>query len=95
MEVFERLLLEANYSTSKTEFLVDGFKDGFDLGYRGREKNPQKSSKFKIKSGQPDHALEQNYERSGKNRYTGPYSTIPFDYYIQSPVGLVLKDGGE
>ena len=54
----------------------------------------RRAPNLKIKSGQPDHTLEQNYERSGKNRYTGPYSTIPFDYYIQSPVGLVPKDGG-
>ena len=28
-------------------------------------------------------------------RYAGPFSDIPFEYYIQSPVGLVPKDGGK
>ena len=28
-------------------------------------------------------------------RYTGPFSSIPYDYFIQSPVGLVPKDGGK
>ena len=27
-------------------------------------------------------------------RYAGPFSKIPYEYYIQSPVGLVAKDNG-
>ena len=27
-------------------------------------------------------------------RYAGPFDTIPFKYYIQSLIGLVLKDNG-
>ena len=26
-------------------------------------------------------------------RYAGPYEEIPYEYYIQSPIGLVPKDG--
>ena len=29
-----------------------------------------------------------------EERYAGPYKEIPFDNYIQSPIGLVPKDGG-
>ena len=28
-------------------------------------------------------------------RYAGPFSEIPFENYIQSPIGLVPKDGGK
>ena len=28
-------------------------------------------------------------------RYAGPYGDIPYEYYIQSPIGLVPKDGGK
>ena len=28
-------------------------------------------------------------------RYAGPFTKIPFDHYIQSPIGLVPKDGGK
>ena len=28
-------------------------------------------------------------------RYAGPFSEIPFDSYIQSPIGLVPKDNGK
>ena len=30
-----------------------------------------------------------------ENRYAGPFEEIPFDHYIQSPIGLVPKDGGK
>ena len=29
------------------------------------------------------------------NRYSGPFKEVPFDNYVQSPIGLVPKDGGE
>ena len=28
-------------------------------------------------------------------RYTGPFDSPPFEHYIQSPIGLVPKDGGK
>ena len=30
-----------------------------------------------------------------ENRYAGPFEKLPFDNYIQSPIGLVPKDGGQ
>ena len=30
-----------------------------------------------------------------ENRYAGPFEHIPFDNYIQSPIGLVPKNGGK
>ena len=30
-----------------------------------------------------------------EGRYAGPFESIPFDSYIQSPIGLVPKDGGK
>ena len=29
-----------------------------------------------------------------KRRYAGPFKDIPFEHFIQSPIGLVLKDNG-
>ena len=31
----EKLLVETNYDKRKTKYLVDGFTNGFDLGYEG------------------------------------------------------------
>ena len=30
-----------------------------------------------------------------KGRYAGPFETVPFEFFIQSPIGLVPKDGGK
>ena len=28
-------------------------------------------------------------------RYTGPYEKVPYEFFIQSPIGLVPKDKGK
>ena len=35
VDILQRLLEEANYDRGKTQFLVEGFKLGFSLGYEG------------------------------------------------------------
>ena len=34
----EQLLIETKYPKNKTKKLIDGFRNGFDLGYRGPTK---------------------------------------------------------
>ena len=34
-KTFERLLKETNYDAKETDFLIRGFKEGFDVGYQG------------------------------------------------------------
>ena len=36
-DMLERLLSEADYNKEKTMFLVNGFKNGFSLGYHSEE----------------------------------------------------------
>ena len=40
---FERLLLASEYNLDKTEFLLDGFKNGFDIEYQGPTKRQSTS----------------------------------------------------
>ena len=35
VDMFQQLLLESNYDQAKTEYLVTGFRNGFDLCYEG------------------------------------------------------------
>ena len=35
-EAFQQLLTESKYDEEKTKFVIDGFKNGFDLGYRAK-----------------------------------------------------------
>ena len=43
-DMLEKLLVESNYDKGETEFLVQGFKEGFDIQYRG---NPRRQSRSK------------------------------------------------
>ena len=91
----EKLLNESNYDKEKTRYLVDGFKHGFDLGYRGPKLVQQKSNNLKFSIGDKTELWNKVMKEVKEKRYAGPFSEIPFDHYIQSPIGLVPKDGGK
>ena len=90
----QRLLKTSGYDQQKTKILIDGFKCGFDLGYRGPEKRRDTSSNIPIREGVG--SLTELWNKVMKevkeHRYAGPFEELPFDYYVQSPIGLVPKD---
>ena len=90
----ELLLNESNHDATKTQFLVNGFKDGFDLGYRGPKLIRQKSRNLKFTIGNKTELWNKVMKEVEAKRYAGPFEEIPFDNYIQSPIGLVPKDKG-
>ena len=91
----ESYLMETKYDTKETKFLVDGFRNGFDLGYRGPEQIQQTSNNLKFTIGDKIELWNKVMKEVKEKRYAGPFKTIPFDNYIQSPIGLVPKDGGK
>ena len=91
----EQFLKKTNYDKKETEFLVNGFRNGFDLGYRGPEKIKQTSNNLKFTIGDKIELWNKVMKEVKENRYAGPFETIPFEHYIQSPIGLVPKDGGK
>ena len=91
----QHLLQETNYNEFETKFLVSGFKEGFSLEYNGPEKVRINAPNLKFRGVGDEVVLWNKIMKEVRvKRYAGPYSSIPFDYYIQSPVGLVPKDGG-
>ena len=91
----QRLLLETGYDSTKTQFLIDGFSNGFDLGYRGPENVKQTSNNLKFTIGDKIELWNKVMKEVQLKRYAGPFEKIPFENYIQSPIGLVPKDGGK
>ena len=92
----EELLIESQYDKDKTAFLIEGFKQGFDIGYRGPENVQIKSPNLKFREVGNENMLWNKVMKEVKlKRYAGPFKDIPFDNYIQSPIGLVPKDGGK
>ena len=96
VEKLHELLCESHYNEDETKYLIDGFVNGFDLGYRGPEQIQQKSPNLKIPNGVgSERILWIKVMKEVKlKRYAGPFEQIPFEFYIQSPIGLVPKDNG-
>ena len=88
-------LEETKYNKTESEFLIDGFQNGFDLGYKGPENIQQTSNNLKFTIGDKIELWNKVMKEVKELRYAGPFKKIPFENYIQSPIGLVPKDGGK
>ena len=91
----QKLLHQTNYDQEETKFLVKGFQEGFDLGYRGPKEIKQTSQNLKFTIGDKIELWNKVMKEVKEKRYAGPFEDIPFENYIQSPIGLVPKDGGK
>ena len=94
VERLEQLLKESQYDQWKTEYLVDGFRNGFSLGYAGRTDIKMESENLKFHIGNKTELWNKVMKEVKEKRYAGPFPSIPFEHYIQSPIGLVPKNGG-
>ena len=80
----------------KTDYLVEGFTDGFTLGYQGSENVRITSPNLKFTIGSELELWNKVMKEVKALRYAGPFEKIPYDdNFIQSPIGLVPKDNGK
>ena len=86
------LLNEANYNQTETEFLYHGFVNGFSLQYSGNRKVKRLAPNLKFHVGNSTVLWNKIMKEVKLKHFAGPYTEIPFQYYIQSTVGLVSKD---
>ena len=94
VDVLEEMLIQADYNREKTEFLIQGFREGFDIGYQGVECVKMTSPNLQLRIGSETELWNKVMKEVELKRYAGPFESIPFEYFIQSPIGLVPKDGG-
>ena len=94
---FEQLLTESEYDSEESRFLLDGFRNRFDIGYEGPSVRRSESQNIPFSPG-----VGNKFELWSKimkevkvGCYTGPFDRIPYDHYIQLPIGLVPKAGGK
>ena len=95
VDVYEQMLVQAKYDKVKTAKLVDGFRNSFSLGYQGDMKVRRLAPNLKLRIGNETILWNKVMKEVKEGRYAGPYEVPPFDYFIQSPIGLVPKDGGK
>ena len=92
---FVELLSIADYDPQKIQFLKDGFTNGFDIGYEGPEHRQSTSDNIPFTVGDEVQMWNKLMKEVKLKRVAGPYKTIPFKDFIQSPIGLVPKAGSE
>ena len=88
---FENWLHRSEYDPEETHFLVQGFKCGFSLEYMGPRERKNLSNNLPFKVGDKHDMWSKIMKEVSLGRYAGPYTDIPYSFYVQSPVGLVLK----
>ena len=91
------ILRDAGYDPIKSKKLIDGFRNGFDIGYHGPTDRRDMSRNIPLMIGTPTQLWNKVIKEVQLNRYTGPYhiEDLPFHFFMQSPIGLVPKAGGK
>ena len=97
VDVLEELLNKFGYDAAKTQYLVNGFRNGFDIGYRGPLDRKDTVNNIPIRDGVGSKIEMWNkvIKEVHLKRYAGPLDIIPFETYMQSPIGLVPKAGDQ
>ena len=97
VDELERLLKLSHYDEEETKFLVEGFSKGFDIGYEGpfECQDTSRNIPFKKDVGDESELWSKLMKEVEASRYTGPFEKIPFENFMQSPIGLVPKSGNK
>ena len=94
-ETLDEFLEETNYDQGKRKFLIQGFTHGFKLQYQGKLAKCQRSApNLKLRIGSKLELWNKVMNEVELGRYACPFEDPPFDYFVQSPIGLVPKDKG-
>ena len=91
---FQELLQQSWYLVAKMNFVLQGFREGFDIGYQGPVEVVRTAPNLKLRVGLELILWNKVMKEVGLKHFVGPFAQVPFEHYIQSPIGLVPKDNG-
>ena len=95
VKAYATLLWQTNYDPEETKFLVEGFSRSFPIGYQGPVKRKSNSNNIPFTVGDKFEMWRKLMKEVKLGRYTGLFDEIPYEYYIQSPLGLMPKSGNQ
>ena len=78
---------------SNKNFIINGFKYGFRIGYTGNHTNVLASNAKSVNQN-PEATLGKINEELKLGRLAGPFITSPFSYFKSCPLALRLKSNG-
>ena len=95
-EIFTKLLKQSGYDANKTEYLLDGFKNGFSLEFEGNLNETTEAPNLKFMVGDKVELWNKVMSEVRDKHFAGPFKKeqLPFISFIQSRIGLVPKDNG-
>ena len=96
-DILEYYLELSKYDEEETRFLVNGFRHGFDIYYDGPEDRQDRARNipFQVGVGNKEEMWNKIMKEVEVGRFCGPFKEIPFDNFVQSPIGLVPKVGNK
>ena len=86
--------MKSKFDQNKSNKLLEGFEHGFKIGYNGDRHVQQTANNLNITVGSKEELWNKVMKEVKLKRYAGPFDAPPFNFFIQSPIGLVPKDGG-
>ena len=78
----DQLLRAANYNAKKRDFLVQGFKEGFSLGFKAKPNTKQTAQNLRLRIGSKTELWNKLLKEVQLKRVAGPFEDIPFENYI-------------
>lgn len=95
MDRYEQLLRASNYDSQKSDYLLDGLRNGFRMGFNGPRDIIREAPNMKFHVGDKFDLWNKIMKEVKEKHTAGPYSreNLPFKYYWQNPVGLIPKKG--
>ena len=95
VDIYKQYLFATNFDRSKAQYLVNGFTEGFDTEYRGPLCRKDYSNNIPITVSSEQEMWDKLMKEVELGRHIGPFMHIPFEFFIQSPIGLVPKAGNK
>lgn len=87
VDKLEALLEQSSYDKVKSQRLIEGFRNGFNIGYSGPKIRQTLSRNHRLKVGTQLELWNKVMKEVAEKRFVGPLETVPFDNFLQSPLG--------
>ena len=84
-----RLIEQSGFDRDEGQFILQGFEQGFDIGYNGPISRHSRSKNIPFSVGNKVIMWNKLMKEVKAQRVAGPFDQIPFANFIQSPIGLV------